>query len=70
MTQELIEKDIDIDLKLNSYGEVDIDYYCRKAKAMQAQALSELFTSARKAVSNRLHGFYETYICRNCAAGH
>lgn len=68
MKQELIEQGIDI--KLNSYGEVDFDYYYRKAKIEQSKAVAELFISARRAISNRLHRFYETYICRNCSSVH
>jgi len=68
MTHEF--KAIDSDIKLNRHGEVDVDYYYRNAKALQAQALSELTRSTRKAIGNRLYTFYEKYLCRNCPVTH
>ena len=60
----------ELDIVLNSEGEVDVEFYYQKARAMQAAALKELLSSAGKGISNRLQALYHKYVCLNCSSAH
>lgn len=71
-TKEMHREDMyeDLEIVLNSYGEVDVEYYYQKARAHQAAALVEFFSSTGKGIVNRLHAFYEKYLCLKRPAVH
>ena len=68
MTQKEIYEDLDV--VLNSYGHVDVELYYQKGRAMQAEALKELFSTVSKGIGSGLHGLYEKYLCPKCSAAH
>ena len=70
--KELHEKALyeDLEIALNKYGHVDVEFYHQKAKAMQAAALTEMLNTAGKAISHSLHVFYEKYLCPKCSTAH
>ncbi|MDK2779398.1 MAG: hypothetical protein KYX62_17275 [Pseudomonadota bacterium] len=43
------------DLKLNTYGEVDVEYYVQQAHAERNKAVARLFTGAVSAIASALH---------------
>ena len=60
----------DVEIVLDSHGQVDVEYYYQKAREMQTAAMKELMSSIRAGISHRLHAFYEKYLCMSCSSAH
>ena len=43
------------DLKLDPYGEVDVDYYIEKAKKQRQQAVAEMFSATGSFIARLVH---------------
>ena len=59
-----------LDIKLDSKGDIDVDYYLRKADELRAEYLSELYVSSKQRIKSGLIEFYEKFICLKCQPSH
>lgn len=68
MKNELYPEDYNV--RLDTNGMIDLEYYYIKADEMRAIYMIELYRNTKQGIKAMLKAFYERFICVNCHPSH
>lgn len=56
----------ELNIKVESYGDIDFEYYFIKADLIRARHISRMASDTKKSIKAALASFYEKYLCLHC----